>query len=37
LNWRKHSEKRPVALDQISVGKTSFKIFEDIRDILQEN
>ena len=35
--WRKHAEKRPASLAQISVDNTSSKIVEEIRGILHEN
>jgi len=35
--WRKHPEKRPASLAQISVENTSSNIVEEIRDILHDN
>ena len=35
--WRKHAEKRPASLAQMSVDNTSSKVVEEIRGILYEN
>ena len=35
--WRKHPEKRPASLAQMSVDNTSSKIVEELRGILHEN
>ena len=35
--WKRHLEKRPASLGQLSVDDTSSKIVEEIRDILHEN
>jgi hypothetical protein len=35
--WRKHPEKRPASLAQVSIDNTSSKIVEEIRGVLHEN